>query len=510
MITLSPEEAALALGVEGVAEAVTGVSTDTRTLEPGDLFVALRGDNYNGNQFVPAAFAGGAAAAVVEIGAVIAGDAAYAPPGGGLLYRVADTRVALGALARAARRASSATIVAVTGSVGKTSTKDLVRAMAGAVGSVVATAANQNNEIGVPLTLLEIVEDTDLAVVEMGMRGKGQIRELTLIAEPDVAVITAIAPVHLELVGTLEDVVAAKVEIFEGLRAGGAAVVPVDAAAVITAAERSGARVVRFSFEDARRGAGDAECFAAEAEADRAEVRGVAMPGADGPILRLEWPGGGAEIAAPFRAAHRLRNATAAAAACFAAGLDVQACVAGLADVSFTPLRGDEALVGGVLLVDDTYNASPVAVRLALEDLAATATGAGMRPVAVLGDMLELGPDAVRYHREAGVRAARVGIRSLWGIGPRSQATVEAFSDEARAEIEAVARRGNGGAAVQPTLTAVWVERPEQAIDGLVGYLRPGDVVLVKGSRGMKLDRLVEELGRRLDGGPEIAGDTRS
>jgi UDP-N-acetylmuramoyl-tripeptide--D-alanyl-D-alanine ligase len=325
-----------------------------------------------------------------------------------------------------------------------------------------------------------------------------------------VAVITAIAPVHLELVGTLEDVVAAKVEIFEGLRAGGAAVVPVDAAAVITAAERSGARVVRFSFEDARRGAGDAECFAAEAEADRAEVRGVAMPGADGPILRLEWPGGGAEIAAPFRAAHRLRNATAAAAACFAAGLDVQACVAGLADVSFTPLRGDEALVGGVLLVDDTYNASPVAVRLALEDLAATATGAGMRPVAVLGDMLELGPDAVRYHREAGVRAAHVGIRSLWGIGPRSQATVEAFSDEARAEIEAVARRGNGGAAVQPTLTAVWVERPEQAIDGLVGHLRPGDVVLVKGSRGMKLDRLVEELGRRLDGGPEIAGDTRS
>lgn len=508
MIALPPEAVALALGVEGVAEPVTGVSTDTRTLEPGDVFVALRGDNYNGNQFVPAAFAGGAAAAVVEIGASIAGDVAYAPPGGGLLYRVADTRVALGSLARAARRASSATIVAVTGSVGKTSTKDLVRAMAGAVGSVVATSANQNNEIGVSLTLLEIMEDTDLAVVEMGMRGRGQIRELTLIAEPDVAVITAIAPVHLELVGTLEDVVAAKVEVFEGLRAGGTAVVPVDAAAAIAAAERSGARVVRFGFEDARRGPGDAEGFAADSEAARAEVRGVAMPGADGPILRLEWPGGRAEIAAPFRAAHRLRNATAATAVCFGAGLDMQACVAGLADVAFTPLRGDEALVGGVLLVDDTYNASPVAVQLALEDLAAIAAGAGMRPVVVLGDMLELGPDASQYHREAGASAARVGVRSLWGIGPRSRATVEAFSEEARAEIEAVSGRGNGGAAAEPKVTATWVEHPEQAIDGLAEHLRPGDVVLVKGSRGMKLDRLVEELVRRLGGDPEKPGDT--
>lgn len=510
MITLPPEAAALALGVEGVAEAVTGVSTDTRTLEPGDLFVALRGDNYNGNQFVPAAFAGGAAAAVVEIGAVIAGDAGYAPPGGGLLYRVADTRVALGALARAARRASSATIVAVTGSVGKTSTKDLVRAMAGAVGSVVATAANQNNEIGVPLTLLEITEDTDLAIVEMGMRGKGQIRELTLIAEPDVAVITAIAPVHLELVGTLEGVVAAKVEIFEGLRAGGAAVVPVDAAGAIAAAERSGARVVRFGFEDARGGTGDVEGFEVDPEAACAEVRGVALSGAHGPILLLEWPGGRAEIAAPFRAAHRLRNTTAATAACFAAGLDVQACIAGLADVSFTPLRGDEALVGGVLLVDDTYNASPAAVRLALEDLAATAAGAGMRPVAVLGDMLELGPDAIRYHREAGALAARVGIRSLWGIGPRSRATIEAFSEEARSEIEAVTRRGDGGAAAEPTMTAIWVEHPEQAIDGLVKHLRPGDVVLVKGSRGMKLDSVVAELARRLGGDPGKLEDTHS
>jgi len=512
VITLPPHVAALALGLDGVAEPVTGVSTDTRTLKAGDVFIALRGDNYNGNQFVPAAFAGGARAAVVEIGAAIAGDVAYTPPGGGSLYRVADTREALGGLARAVRRAAHATVVAVTGSVGKTSTKDLIRAMAGAVGTVIATSANENNEIGVPLTLLDLTGDTDVAVVEMGMRGLGQIRELTLIVEPDVAVITAIAPVHLELVGTLDDVIAAKAEVFEGLREGGAAVVPMDAPAIVAAAERAADRVVTFAFEDARRDEGNVGSSAADPSAPRADVRGVVLIGAGGPVLRLEWPGGQAEITAPFRAAHRLRNATAATAACFAAGMDVHACLTGLEEVEFTPLRGDEALVGGVLLVDDTYNASPAAVNLALDDLAATAAGGGLRPVAVLGDMLELGGDARRYHRDAGIRAARRGVRALWGVGLRSRATVEAFSEEAEVEMEAgagglrIAERTNGGGAPEPRAIARWVERPEDAIGGLLEYLQPGDVVLVKGSRGMQLDRLVEELARRLGGGPAAPG----
>lgn len=508
MITLRPDTAALALGVDRVAQPVEGVSTDTRTLASGDLFVALRGDNYDGNQFVPAAFAAGAAAAVVEIGAAVAGDVDYAPPGGGRLYRVTDTLAALGGLAREVRRASHATIVAVTGSVGKTGTKDLIRAMAGTTGTVVATSANENNEIGVPLTLLELTEATDLAVVEMGMRGLGQIRQLTLVAEPDVAVITAIAPVHLELVGTLDDVMAAKAEIFEGLRAGGAAVVPADVPELVAAAARSTARVVRFGFDDVRHGTASRVPFEGDPDGGRAEVRGVAALGETGPVLKLDWPGGGAEIAAPFRAAHRLRNATVATAACFAAGLDVEECLSGLAHVAFTPLRGDEALVGGVLVVDDTYNASPAAVRLALEDLAATALGSGMRPVAVLGDMLELGSEAGRYHREAGARAAQVGVRGLWGIGPRSRATVEGFSEEAGVEIEAAeegaaAGSRNGGRLAGPSPTARWVADPEEAVRELVEYLRPGDMVLVKGSRGMKLDRLVEELVRRLGADPE-------
>jgi UDP-N-acetylmuramoyl-tripeptide--D-alanyl-D-alanine ligase len=475
MIPLSAETAARALGIPSAHGPVTGVSTDTRTLRQGDLFVALRGDSYDGNQFVPAALASGASCAVVDLGAAIAGDVEYRLPNGCGLYRVPDTLRALAALAREVRRASSAKVVAVTGSVGKTSTKDLIRGMASSALSVIATAANQNNEIGVPLTLLEIDEGTDMAVVEMGMRGKGQIRELTLMAEPDVAVITAIAPVHLELLGHLDDVIAAKVEIFEGLRPGGAAVVPADEPEVVAAAERSGARVVTFSFVDERRAGG--RVAPGSADPVPADVTGTALSdGNGGALLRLTWPGGVSEVRASFRAAHRLRNAVAAAAACFAAGLPMDRCVAGLAEVDFTPLRGDEVLVGGVFVVDDTYNASPAAVRLALDDLMISAEASGRRPIAVLGDMLELGPGAASFHREVGAYAAEAGVEVLLGLGPLSCNTVEAFLHTSSGR------------------DAAWVPEVDSALETIEAVVRSGDVVLFKGSRGMKLDRVVERL----------------
>lgn len=502
MISLSAEAAVRALGVDCVSGSVTGVSTDTRTLKQGDLFVALRGDNYDGNQFVPAALAAGASGAVVEIGAAIAGDVDYQPPGGQNLYRVPDALDALSALARAVRRASTARVVAVTGSVGKTSTKDLIAGMAGQVLEVVATPANHNNEIGVPLTLLEITPTTEVVVVEMGMRGKGQIRALTLTAEPDVAVITAIAPVHLELLGHVADIVAAKVEIFEGLRPGGAAVVPVDDAEVVAAARRSGARVVTFGFSDERRAELETPLDAAlhgRSESVRADVTGVALRDKNGgATLRLSWPGGSAEVSTAFRAAHRLRNAVVATAACYAVGLPVAECVLGLADVAFTPLRGDEVLAGGVLIVDDTYNASPAAVRLALDDLLISAESSTRRPVAVLGDMLELGSHAAQYHREVGLYAARAGVAALIGVGSLSQRTVESF------EQESMERKG-GDVSKLPRSSersapaVAWVETAENAVDEIMGVVRPGDIVLMKGSRGMKLDRLVERLVTRLN-----------
>lgn len=509
MISLSPEAAARALGVECVAGPVTGVSTDTRTLKLGDLFVALRGDNYDGNQFVPAALAGGASGAVVEIGAAIAGDVDYQPPGGQSLYRVPDAMDALAALAQAVRRASTARVVAVTGSVGKTSTKDLIAGMAGTIREVVATPANHNNEIGVPLTLLEITPTTEMVVVEMGMRGKGQIRALTMTAEPDVAVVTAIAPVHLELLGHVADIVAAKVEIFEGLRPGGAAVVPADDAEVVAAARRSGARVVTFGFCDARLAEVETPSSAAlcggieSADADvTADVTGVALRDKNGGAsLRLSWPGGGAEVTTAFRAAHRLRNAVVATAACYAAGLAVSECVPGLADVEFTPLRGDEVLAGGVLIVDDTYNANPAAVRLALDDLLILAESSTRRPVAVLGDMLELGSHAAQYHRGVGIHAARAGVAALIGVGSLSRRTVEAFKQESMEPEKGDSSRPPRSSGPSMPMVA-WVEtaeNAENAVDEIMAVVRPGDVVLVKGSRGMKLDRLVELLVTRLN-----------
>ncbi|MHB9148593.1 MAG: UDP-N-acetylmuramoyl-tripeptide--D-alanyl-D-alanine ligase [Thermoleophilia bacterium] len=502
MIILSPEVAARALGVEQVLGPVTGVSTDTRTLKQDDLFVALRGDNYDGYQFVPAALAGGASGAVVEIGAAIAGDVDYQPPGGQSLYRVPDTLDALAALAQAVRRASTARVVAVTGSVGKTSTKDLIAGMARNIREVVATPANHNNEIGVPLTLLEITPTTEMVVVEMGMRGKGQIRALAMTAEPDVAVVTAIAPVHLELLGHVSDIVAAKVEIFEGLRPGGAAVVPVDDAEVVAAARRSGARVVTFGFSDERRAEFDTPSGTAlrgRPDSADADVTGVALRDKNGgAALRLSWPGGSAEVSTAFRAAHRLRNAVVATAACYAAGLPVAECVSGLADVAFTPLRGDEVLAGGVLIVDDTYNASPAAVRLALDDLLISAESSTRRPVAVLGDMLELGSRAAQYHREVGIHAARAGVAALVGVGSLSRRTVEAFEQESM-------EREGGDVSKLPrkcgsSVPAVaWVETAENALDEIMAVVRPGYIGLVMGSRGMKLDRLVERLVARLN-----------
>lgn len=502
MICLSPEAAARALGVEHVSGPVTGVSTDTRTLSQGDLFVALRGDNYDGYQFVPAALAGGASGAVVEIGAAIAGDVDYQPPGGQSLYRVPDTLDALAVLAQAVRRASTARVIAVTGSVGKTSTKDLIAGMAGSIREVVSTPANHNNEIGVPLTLLEITPTTEVVVVEMGMRGKGQIRALATTAEPDVAVVTAIAPVHLELLGHLSDIVAAKVEIFEGLRPGGVAVVPADDAEVVAAARRSGARVVTFHFSDARRAASQTLSGTVprgRLEIAEADVTGMALQDENGgATLRLSWPGGSAEVSTPFRAVHRLRNAVVATAACYAAGLPVSQCVSGLADVSFTPLRGDEVLAGGVLIVDDTYNANPDAVRLALDDLLISAESSTRRPVAVLGDMLELGSRAAHYHREVGIHAARAGVAALIGVGSLSRRTVEAFSQESieRGEGDVSNLPGGSGSSVP---AVAWVETEERAVDEIMAVVRPGDIVLVKGSRGMKLDRLVEGLVAHLN-----------
>jgi UDP-N-acetylmuramoyl-tripeptide--D-alanyl-D-alanine ligase len=472
MITLSEDEAGRALGLGPLAAPVTGVSIDSRSTLPGDLFVALRGERFDGHDFVDAAFAAGASGAVVERQTWLSRCTAQGARQGAMgsarhpVYQVGDTLEALGVLAREVRRRSRATIFAITGSVGKTSTKDVLRAMVGRVREVAATAANQNNEVGVPLTLLAMEPGTEAVIVEMGMRGRGQIAALARIAEPDIGVITNVHPVHLEILGTLEEVAEAKAELVAGLKPGGTAVVPGDCVLLRPHVTAAGRRVVSF-------GSG--------AEARDADVQGTleAREGGAGCVLVLRWPAGRVELECAYLPRHRLENAVAAAAACYAAGLPVEECAAGLADVRPSGGRGDVVSLPGLCVIDDTYNANPAAVRAALDDLVRLVSERGGRAVAILGDMLELGTQSERFHEEAGDYAAAIGVRALWGVGPLARATVAGFE-----------RHWREGPDPASEWTAGHVGSAEETSTVAAG-LRPGDVVLFKASRSMRLEKMV-------------------
>ncbi len=489
MIPLSEEEAGRALGIPALRTPVTAVSIDTRTLREGDLFVALRGERFDGHDFVARALSAGACGAVVEekwwadalaSEAVGTGETSYpAPELRSRVYPVPDTLLALAALARAVRRRSGAKVIAVTGSVGKTGTKDLIAAMAARAGGAVSTAANQNNEVGVPLTLLSLQPDTAVAVVEMGMRGRGQIAALAATAEPDVGVITNIHPVHLELLGSLEHIAEAKAELLAGLAASCVGVVPAGCAPLDASVDAATCRIVRFDL-----GAG---------ADDGVDVRGTVRrrTGHSGTLLALVWPGGEAEVEVPFASRHRLENTVAAVAACYGAGLSLPDCLPGLREVVFTPGRGDVVETGHWVVVNDTYNANPAAVRSALDDLVDLALHHNGRAVAVLGDMLELGPEAERFHEECGAYAAEAGVRQLWAVGLLSRATTRGFNR-----------------AAQAGQTAGHVETVDDVNPVLAG-LRPGDVVLFKASRSVGLEAMVAAVVKA--GGPsgDAAGTGR-
>ena len=358
----------------------------------------------------------------------------------------ADPLAALQALARAWRRelgASGAKVVGITGSTGKTSTKDILAAIAGAQRRTVASPQNYNTEIGLPLALLAAPADTEVLVLEMAMRGAGQIAELTAIAEPDVGVIVNVGPVHLELLGSLEAIAAAKAELIAGLASGSTVVVPVEDPLL---APHLRADLITISF------------------GERADVT-LEQVLSDGSVL-IAAHGRELELQPSFSQAHNLRNLLAATAAALALGLDPS----GPLHVRFSALRGERLeLADGVILVNDCYNANPMSMRAAIDDLAATAPA---RRVAVLGDMLELGPQSPRLHREVGLYAAEQGLDLLVTVGPLAGEMRSEFEGESYAVADA-------GAAAELLQT----------------LLATGDTVLVKGSRGVGLERVAEALG---------------
>jgi UDP-N-acetylmuramoyl-tripeptide--D-alanyl-D-alanine ligase len=406
------------------AEGPTRAVIDSRRARPGDLFVGLPGDRVDGGRF--AADVLGAGAWGVLVGEAWAG--VEGPHDEGAILVAADPLIALQRLATAWRREIDADVIGVTGSTGKTSTKDVLAAMVQQQRRVVATPLNLNTEIGLPLTILGAPADTEVLVLEMAMRGAGQIAELTTIAEPDVGVIVNVGPVHLELLGSLEAIAATKAELIAGLPPGGTAVVPAGEA-LLEPHLRDDVTTVTFGK------GGDVE----------------ALP---------------AGLTLPFTSAHMRSNALAALAAARAVGVEPE----GSVKVALSERRGQRIeAAGGVVVVNDCYNANPMSMRAALDDLAASAPG---RRVAVLGDMLELGPGEVRFHQEIGAHARATGVDLLVTVGPLAAAMAEEF-----------------GGAVEQVGTAA------EAAALLPGIVREGDTVLVKASRGVGLEVVAEGLG---------------
>jgi UDP-N-acetylmuramoyl-tripeptide--D-alanyl-D-alanine ligase len=386
------------------AETLTGVQVDSRRIAPGDLFVAVG----RGVDFREDALARGAAATLVP-------------------ERPFEAFAALG---RLVRDRSDARVVGITGSTGKTSTKDILAALCAPAARTVAAEASYNNEIGVPLTLCRLEPDTQVCILELAMRGFGQIAELCAVARPHVGVVTNIGPVHLELVGSLEGVMRAKSELVAALPAGGTAIVPQE-----FPVERGDIEIVRLGEPDVQR------------EGGRTVVGGVSFN---------------------FTAEHQAANAAAALAALDALGLPRPERV----DVEFSRWRGEELLLpGGGLLINDAYNANPVSMRAALAHLAATA--GERRRVAVLGEMAELGPGGPAFHEEIGREVAQQGVEALLAVGELARAYVDA-------------------AAGVPV--ARWVPDAAEAASVARELVRPGDCVLLKGSRAVGLEQVAEAL----------------
>ncbi len=437
---------------------VEAVGTDSRSLPPNALFVALRGPRFDGHTFAAQAVKAGARAVLADR----EGDAALRQLGAPRLV-VSDTLRALGDLARFVRRSRGRPVVAVTGSNGKTTTKELIAAALSPRGAIHKTQGNLNNLVGLPLTLLAWPEQAAMAVVEMGMSAPGEIRELTAIAEPEVGVVTNVGPAHLHGLGSLERVAAAKGELYAGLAQGATAILNADDPVVnkVCTPLVASRRVIRFG---------------AAKGADVQSVKCVSDETGSQVTLRIGRETVEAHL--PLFGEHNALNAAAAAAAAWALGLAAHEIAEGLARVTPTPGRMQvlPALARGVRVIDDTYNANPASMHAAFKALAALARQS--RRVAVLGDMLELGPDAAALHREVGMAAAKAGVQWLLCLGEHAAATA--------------------GAASEQGVQAQAFSDLEPLLQALVSGLAQNDWVVVKGSRGAKMERVVHALQDRL------------
>ena len=434
------------------------ITTDSRMAGPGVLFVALKGDRFDGHEFVQGVLGQRGA------GVLVAADHPVARvelPAGTLRIVVADTLAALGEMARWVRRSADLPVVGLTGSSGKTTTKEMVAAMLASLGPGLATEGNLNNLVGLPLTLLRLEPGHGWMVLEMGMSASGEIRSLASIGEPTIRVITNVAAAHLESFGDLEAVARAKGEMFEDARPGDLLVTNADDPRSSLFPRPEGTREVRFG---------------ASPGAD-VRVLQVDTLDLDGSAARISVHGEEVRIRVPLPGRHNVLNACAALAVAWAAGVPMEAAADALADLRPTGGRMRVLRIGAVQVIDDSYNANPRSVTAALETLVGGRIEG--RTTAVLADMLELGATAPDLHREVGVTAAGLGVDQLLAVGPLSSHTVQGALDAGLAD-------------------ARHLEDTEEVVDLLLGQLQPGDRVLVKGSRGMRMERVIHGLEEKM------------
>ncbi|MEZ5870670.1 MAG: UDP-N-acetylmuramoylalanyl-D-glutamyl-2,6-diaminopimelate--D-alanyl-D-alanine ligase [Nitratireductor sp.] len=462
-------EAMQARPVGNVPQDVTGISIDTRTLQPGEAFFAIKGDQFDGHDYVGAAQKAGASVAIISEEKLVALGRLHIP-----LLVVTDVLEAMRKLARAARGRTRAGIIAVTGSVGKTSTKEMLRTVLGECGKVHASAASFNNHWGVPLTLARMARDCDYGVFEIGMNHPGEITPLVAMVRPHVAIITNVAAAHLGSFDSIDGIAHAKAEIFSGLVEGGTALVNRDdkRQELLTGlAEKAGVRDIRY--------------FGTVAGCQYRATRIRELPGSSVVEARLGDSAVTYTISAP--GGHLVLNSLAVLAACQLAGADIETCASAMAKIIPEKGRGRRHVLGlkkgKAKLIDESYNANPASMEAALKVLAAAETGTRGSRVAVLGDMLELGHSSKKLHAALKKPIIKAGVDKVWLVGTDMQALAKVLD---------------------PAMLAGHFGSVSELAEPLMASLGDGDVVMLKASNGLKFASLVEKLISNL---PEAVPD---
>lgn len=453
----------------------SGVSIDSRTVEPGDMFIALTGPNHDGHQFIGKAFGNGAAAAVIQTSERPTAEMNFEQAH---LLSVENTNQALEKLAGIARRRTTARVIAVTGSVGKTGTKEMLRLVFSGQGMTTATSGNLNNHFGLPLSLARMPKETEFGVFELGMSAPGEIEPLAKMAKPHVALITSIEAAHSEFFNSVDEIADAKAEIFKGLEPDGTAVLNAD-----------NPMIDRLSMRAAEAGIGDVRTFGEAENADCKLLDLIMTSTSSQAVINLRGKQIRFEMRLPGR--HWVQNALGVLCAVDACGADPHAAAIKLKEMSGLKGRGRHHAIpipgGAFTLIDESYNASPASVRAAIEVLGRAPTLAGGRKIAVLGDMLELGDQAVSLHESLADELIDNRIDLVFTTGP--------YMASLSSALPAAMRGGHADTA--------------QTLSPLVqSIIRSGDVVTIKGSFGSRTALIVEELLNRqwnVDGDPSAS-----